>query len=98
MLDEVAQAYFKKVADDMRGRTTLSPNQRADQQQIDALCTLGYSVRGVVAHAENIRKFKKLPGKVTLPQDQRICLEVFFKLNEVLEDLEDIAQRMEELP
>ena len=99
LLDEVAQKYFKKVSEDIRGRVGLSPGKTVQSKaQIDALCTLGYSVRGVVAHAEDIRKFKNLPGKVTLPQDQRLCLEVFFRLNEVLEDLEDIAQRIEELP
>ena len=103
LLDEVAQVYFKKVATDMRARTGLTPPTPSrqvvpNQQQIDALCTLGYSIRGIVAHAENIRMFKNLPDKVTLPQDQPCYLKVFFRLNEVLKDLEDIAQRIEELP
>lgn len=103
LLDEVAQLYFQKVADDMRGRVGLLPaeqggNSVPNREQIDALCTLSYSIHGIVAHAEDIRKFRNLPGKVTLPQDQRLCLEVFFRLNEVLEDLEDIAQRIGELP
>ena len=103
LFDEVARNYFQQAAVDMRARTNLTsptPGHQVvpNQQQIDALCTLDYSIRGVVAHAEKIRKFKNLPGKVTLPQDQRLCLEVFFKLNEVLEDLEDIVQRIEELP
>lgn len=103
LLDEVAQVYFKKVSGDMRGRVGLRPAEQGgdavpNQQQIDALCTLDYSVRGVVAHAEDIRKFKNLPGKVTLTKGQTLYLEVLFKLNEVLEDLEDIAQRIEELP
>lgn len=103
LLEEVAQVYFKKVSGDMRGRVGLRPAEQGgntipNQQQIDALCTLGYSIRGVVAHAEDIRKFKNLPDKVTLPQGQPLYLEVLFKLNEVLEDLENIAQRIEELP
>ena len=103
LLDEVAQVYFEEVADDMRGRVGLLPAEQGgnvvpNQQQIDSLCTLDYSIRGVVAHAEKIRMFKNLPDKVTLPQDQPCYLRVFFRLNEVLEDLEDIAQRIEELP
>ena len=103
LLDEVAQVYFEEVADDMRGRVGLLPAEQGgnvvpNQQQIDSLCTLDYSIRGVVAHAEKIRMFKNLPDKVTLPQDQPCYLKVFFRLNEVLEDLEDIAQRIEELP
>ena len=98
LLDEVAEIYFRKVADDMRGRVSLSRGQTVEYQtQIDALCTLDYSIHGIVAHAENIRKFKYLPGKVTLSQGQPLFLEVFFKLNEVLEGLEDIAQRIEAL-
>ena len=102
LLDEVAQVYFEEVADDMRGRVGLLPAEQGgdvvpNQQQIDALCTLDYSIHGIVAHAENIRKFKYLPDKVTLSQDQPLFLEVFFKLNEVLEGLEDIAQRIEAL-
>ena len=103
LLDEVAQVYFKKVSGDMRGRVGLRPAEQGgsvvpNHQQIDALCTLGYSIHGIVAHAEDIRKFKNLPEKVTLPQGQTCYLEVFFKLNKVLEGLEDIAQRIEELP
>lgn len=102
LLDEVAQVYFKKVSGDMRGRVGLRPAEQGgsvvpNQQQIDALCTLGHSIHGIVAHAENIRKFKSLPDKITLPQDQPLYLEVLFKLNEVLEGLEDIAQRIEAL-
>ena len=99
LLDEVAQVYFEKVAEDMRGRVGLSAGQRVpDQKAIDDLCTLGYSVRGVVAHAEDIRKFKNLPGKVTLTKGQMPYLEVLFKLSEVMDDIEDIARRIEELP
>ena len=103
LFDEVARNYFQQAAVDMRARTNLispTPGHQVvpNQQQIDALCTLDYSIRGVVAHAEKIRMFKNLPDKVTLPQDQPCYLRVFFRLNEVLEDLEDIAQRIEELP
>ena len=103
LLDEVAQVYFKKTATDMRARTNLTPptpRQQVvpNQEQIDALCTLDYSIHGIVAHAENIRKFKNLSGKVTLTKGQTLYLEVLFKLNEVMDDIEDIAQRIEELP
>ena len=103
LLDEVARNYFQQAAADMRSRVGLRPAERGsnvvpNQQQIDSLCTLDYSIRGVVAHAEKIRMFKNLPDKVTLPQDQTCYLKVFFRLNEVLEDLEDIAQRIEKLP
>ena len=76
LLDEVAQVYFKKVADDMRGRVGLSAGQTIPNHQwIGALCTLDYSIHGIVSHAENIRKFKNLPDKVTLPQDQPLLSE-----------------------
>ena len=99
LLDEVAQKYFKKVSEDMRGRVGLSPGKTVQNKaQIDALCTLDYCIRGIVAHAENIRKFENLPDKVTLPNEQKLRLEALFKLNEILDDLENIVQRMEELP
>ena len=97
LLDEVAQIYFKKVSGDMRGRTTLTHNHPVNRQQIDALCTLDYSILGIVAHAENIRKFKNLPGKVTLTKGQTLYLEVLFKMSEVMDEIEDIAQRIEKL-
>ena len=99
LLDEVAQVYFKKVSGDMRGRVSLSPGQAVPNQQwIDDLCTLGYSIHGIVAHAEDIKKFRNLPGKVTLTKGQTLYLEVIFKLSEVMDDIEDIAQRIEKLP
>ena len=97
MLDEVAQVYFKKVAEDMRSRTKLSSQSTPLQERIDALCTLDYSIHGIVAHAANIRKFKNLPGKVTLTKGQTLYLEVLFRLSEVMDDIEDIAQRIEKL-
>ena len=97
LLDEVAQVYFKKVAEDMRSRTRLSSQSVPNQERIDALCTLDYSIHGIVAHAANIRKFKNLPGKVTLTKGQTLYLEVLFRLSEVMDDIEDIAQRIEKL-
>ena len=98
LLDEVAREYFKKVSPDVRARTRLSVRSVPAQESIDSLCTLSYSIHGILAHAENIRKFENLPDKVTLPKDQPLYLQVLFKLNEILDDLEDIAQRIEDLP
>ena len=102
LFDEVARNYFQQAAVDMRRRVGLQPAEQGsnvvpNRQQIDALCTLGYSIHGIVSHADKIRMFKNLPDKVTLPQDQPSYLKVFFRLNKVLEDLEDIAKRIEKL-
>ena len=99
LLNEVAQIYFKEASEHMRSRVDLNPGQGIPNQQwIDTLCTLDYSIDGIVAHADNIRKFKNLPDKVTLTQGQSLYLEVLFKLNKVVDDIEDIARRIEELP
>ena len=99
LLDEVAKHYFGQPSEDWSSATGLSTGDRGSvpgSAQLQRLCTLDYCLRGVVKHAEKIRKFKNLPDKVTLTEDREAHLAVFFKLNEILDDLEDLVQSMGE--
>ena len=59
------------------------------------LCKLDYCLRGVVKHAEKIRKFRNLPGKVTLTEGRSAHLALIFKLNKILDDLEKLVQTID---
>ena len=98
LLDEVAKRYFGQPSEDWNSATGLSTQNVPSNEQIQHLCTLDYCLRGVVKHAEKAGKFKNLPDKVTLPEDREAHLAVFFKLNEILDDLENLVQSIDKLP
>ncbi len=98
LLGEVAKHYFAQPSEDWNSATGLSTNTAPNNEQRQRLCTLDYCLRGVVKHAEKVRKFKNFPDKVTLPEDRAAHLAVFFKLNEILDDLENLVQSIDKLP
>ena len=95
LLDEVAKSYFDQPSADWQSATGLATNTSPGHAQMQHLCKLDYCLRGVVKHADKIRKFKNLPDKVTLTEGQSAHLTVFFKLNKILDDLESLVQTID---